>query len=99
MEVLMTSPLDMDNIQKKPNLTSTSFNILEDECGKKSYKSLEDKSTQQSTKSPKSKKHTINSLRKKLPNDLSLETTNVRKDIYGNIIEKGVSIKFHLEMI
>ena len=85
----MTSPLDMDNIQKKPNLTSTSFNILEDECGKKSYKSLEDKSTQQSTKSPKSKKHTINSLRKKLPNDLSLETTNVRKDLYGNIIEKG----------
>ena len=89
----MTSPSDKGNIQKKANLTSTSFNILKDECvclnGKKFFKSFEDKSTQHLTKSPKSKNDTINSLRKKFPNDLSLETTNIRKDRYGNTIEKG----------
>ena len=98
MEDIMISPFDADIIQKKSNSTSTLFNYFENKCdshstntlnGKKSSDSSEDNSTKQSTKSPKSENNKINSLIKKLPKVYSFEANDIRKDIYGNIIEKG----------
>ena len=98
MEDIMISPFDADIIQKKSNSTSTLFNCFENKCdshstnilnGKKSSDSSEENSTKQSTKSAKSENNKINSLIKKLPKVYSFEASDIRKDIYGNIIEKG----------
>ena len=92
MEALTTSPFDADSIPKRSNLASTLFksdcysNTLNRE---KSSNSLIGNSTRQSTKSKKCNNQNINSLRKNLLKEFSFETNGIRKDIFGNKIEKG----------
>ena len=98
MEAIMINHFDADITQNKSNSTSILFNSLENKSDshltntlkcKKSSDSLEDNSTKRSTKSSSSKNKMIDSLRKKLPKVYSFEAGGIRKDIYGNIIEKG----------
>ena len=95
MDVFLSNSFDSEKTSKRPNLISESFNNLAHRRErsnsfslKKCHNFLEDLSTEQSIKSSKSKNFTINSLNKNFPKENLFKNDYLRKDLYGNVIEK-----------
>ena len=95
MDTFLSISFDLVKTSKRPNLSesfdnfahrrerSNSFSL------KKSPDFLDDHSTEQSIKSSKSKNFTINSLNKNFRKENLFKSDYLRKDLYGNVIEKG----------
>ena len=99
MEVILSNSFSVDKTAQKSHLSTELFNPLEPRS-ERSYsfscqnlieatEKTEYTSTEQSTKSSKSKNFTFESLKKYVPKENLFKKENLRKDLYGNIIEKG----------
>ena len=99
MEVILSNSFSVDKTAQKLHLSTELFNPLEPRS-ERSYsfscqnlieatEKTEYTSTEQSTKSSKSKNFTFESLKKYVPKENLFKKENLRKDLYGNIIEKG----------
>lgn len=98
MEVILSNSFTLDKTPQKSHLTSELFNPLEP-GRERSYsfscqnlteatEKNEYISTEQSTKSSKSKNYKFESLKKYIPKENLFKKENLRKDLYGNIIKK-----------